>query len=201
MTSSTPAAQTRTSSADDPGHVGRLVDRDAPRVVDLEGLGARERQVQPVGEALGERPTAEREHPGPLDAALADEGDVRRPPADVDEQRPGLADVVAAEHARDGIGLGDDLEQLEVELRRHALQGAQVDQRRERVEDPDLDVPALEADRVGQRVAVDRGAGDRGVDQPDVDMRQAGLPGDRPFRLLERLALDDVDQLLELALA
>ena len=53
---------------------------------------------------------------------------------------------------------------------------------------------------IGQGVAVDRGAGHGGVDEPDVDVRQARLPGDRPLRLLERLALDDVDQLLELAL-
>ncbi len=169
-------------------------------VVDLERLGPRERQVQPVGEALGERPAAEREHPRALDAALADQRDVRRPAADVDEQRPGLADLVAAEDPRDRVRLGDDLEQLEVELRCHALQRAEVDQRRERVEDPDLDVAALEADRVGQRVAVDRGAGHRGVDEPDVDVRQPGLPGDRPLGLVERLALDDVDELLELGL-
>ena len=75
-----------------------------------------------------------------------------------------------------------------------------MDERRERIEDADLDVAALEADRVGQRVAVDRGAGDRGVDQPDVDVRQPGLPGDRALGLVERLALDDVDELLELGL-
>ena len=75
-----------------------------------------------------------------------------------------------------------------------------MDQRREGVEDPDLDVATLEADRVGQRVAVDRGAGDRGVDEPDVDVGQPGLPGDRPLGLVERLALDDVDEALELGL-
>ena len=128
----------------------------AAGVVDLERLGPRERQVEPIGEALRERPTAEREHPRPLDAALADERDVRRAAADVDEQRPGLADLVAAQDAGDGVRLGDDLEQLEVQLRRDALERAEVDERRERVEDPDLHVAALEADRVGERVAVDR---------------------------------------------
>ena len=76
-----------------------------------------------------------------------------------------------------------------------------MDERGERVEDPDLDVATLEADRVRQRVAVDRRAGHRRVDEPDVDVRQPGLPGDRPLGLAERLALDDVDELLELALA
>ena len=169
-------------------------------VVDLERLGPRERQVQPVGEALRERPAAEREHPRALDAALADERDVGRAAADVDEQRAGLADLVAAEDAGDGVRLGDDLEQLEVELAGDALQRAEVDQRRERVEDPDLHVAALEPDRVRQRVAVDRGAGDRRVDEADVDVGQARLPGDRPLGLAQRLALDVVDELLELGL-
>ena len=98
------------------------------------------------------------------------------PPPTSTNSAPGLADLVAAEDARDGVRLGDDLEQLEVELRRDALERAEVDERRERVEDPDLDVATLEADRVGQRVAVDRGAGHRGVDEPDVDVRQARSP-------------------------
>ena len=98
------------------------------------------------------------------------------PPPTSTNSAPGLADLVVAEDAGDGVRLGDDLEQLEVELARDALQGAEVDQRRERVEDPDLDVAALEPDRVRQRVAVDRGAGDRGVDEPDVDVRQARSP-------------------------
>ena len=177
-----------------------MLDRDPAGVVDLERLGPRERQVEAIGEALGERPAPEREHPGPLDAALADERDVRGPAADVDEERACLADLVAAEDPRDRVRLGDDLEQLEVQLRCHALERTEVDERSERVEDPDLDVAALEADRVGQRVAVDRGAGDRGMDEPDVDVRQPGLPGDRPLRLVERLALDDVDEPLELGL-
>ena len=50
-------------------------------------------------------------------------------------------------------------------------------------------------------VAVDRGAGDGGVDEPDVDLGQAGLPGDRPLGLAQRLALHAVDELLELRLA
>ena len=127
-------------------------------VVDLERLGPRERQLQPIGERLGERPAAEGEHPRALDAALADERDVGRPAADVDEQRPGLLDLLAAEHAGDRVRLGDDLEQLQVELAGDGLRARQVDQRRERVEDPDPDVAALEPDRVRDRVAVDRGA-------------------------------------------
>ena len=37
--------------ADDPGDLVALVDRQAARVVDLERFGARERQVQAVGDA------------------------------------------------------------------------------------------------------------------------------------------------------
>ena len=73
-------------------------------------------------------------------------------------------------------------------------------ERREGVEDADLHVPALEADRVGQGVAVDRGGGDGGVHEPDVHVRQAGLPRDCPLGLAQRLALDAVDQFLELRL-
>ena len=198
MTSSTPAAQTSTSSPMIVGDLLAPVDRQAAGVVDLGRLGPRERQLEPVGEALREGPAAEREHPGALDAALADERDVGRAAADVDEEGAGLADLVGAEDAGDGVRLGDDLEQLEVELRGDRLERPEMDQRGERVEDPDLHVAALEADRVGQRIAVDRGADDRRVDEPDVDVRQAGLPGDRALGLAERLPLDRVDQLLEL---
>ena len=177
-----------------------MLDLQPAGVVDLERFRARERQIQSVGEALGEGASAEREHPRPLDPALADQRDVGRPAADIDEQRARLADVVAAEDARHGIRFGHDLEQLEVELRRDALERPEVDERRERVEDPDLDVAALEADRVRQRVAVDRGARHRGMDQPDVDVRQPRLPGDRPLCLVEGLALHRVDEPLELGL-
>ena len=124
-------------------------------VVDLERLGPRERQVEPVGDRLRERAPAEREHPGALDPALTDERDVGRPAADVDEERPGLLDLVGTEDPGDRVRLGDDLEELEVELAGDALERAEVDERRERVEDPDPHVAALEADRVRDRVAVD----------------------------------------------
>ncbi len=47
-------------------------------------------------------------------------------------------------------------------------------------------------------VAVDRRAHDGAVDQAHVDVREARLPGDRALGLLERLALDAVDELDEL---
>jgi hypothetical protein len=75
-----------------------------------------------------------------------------------------------------------------------------MDQRRERIEDARAHVAPPEPDRVGDRIAVDRGARDRRVDQPDVHVGQAGLPRDRPFRLAKRLALDALDQLLELGI-
>ena len=177
------------------------LDIEAARVVDLERLGAWERQIHPIRDRLREGATAEREHPRPLDAALSNEGDVGRPAADVDEQRPRLADLVVAQHTRHGIRLGDDLEQLEVELGRDALERPEMDQWRERVEDPDLDMATLEPDRVREGVAVDRRRRHRRVDEPDIDVRQPGLPGDRPLGLAERLALDAVDQLLELGFA
>ena len=152
------------------------LDIEAARVVDLERLRAWERQIHPIRDRLREGATAEREHPCPFDAALSNESDVGRPAADVDEQRARLADLVVAQHARHGIRLGDDLEQLEVELGRYALERPEMDQWRERVEDPDLDVATLEADRVRQGVAVDRGRRHRRVDEADVDVRQARSP-------------------------
>ena len=74
----------------------------------------------------------------PLDAALADECDVRRAATDIDEQRARLADLLVAEDARDGVGLGDDLDELEVELVGDRLERPEVDQRGEGVEDLDL---------------------------------------------------------------
>src|SRR4029079_19325133 len=186
--------------ADDRRDLVMAIDRQAAGVVDLCGLGARERQLQSVREALRERPAAEGEHARALNAALPDERNVRRPAADVDEERARLADLVRAEDTGDGVRLGDDLEQLQVQLRGHRLERAEMNERREGVEDPDLDVAALEADRAPQRVAVDRRGDDRRVDEPDIDVRQAGLPRDRPLGLAERLALDRVDQLLELRL-
>ena len=85
-------------------------------VVHLDRLGAREGQVQPVRDALGEGAAAEREHARALDPAVAHERDVRGPAADVHEQGPGLADLVAAQDAGDRVGLGHDLQQLEVQL-------------------------------------------------------------------------------------
>jgi hypothetical protein len=144
---------------------------EAPGVVDLQRLGARERQVEPVGEALREGPAAEREHARALDPTLADERDVRRAATDIDEQGTCLADLIRTQDASNGVRLGDHLEQLQVELARDALQGSQMDEWGERVEDPDLHVAALEADGIGQRVAVDRGADDCRMDEPNVDVR------------------------------
>src|SRR6476469_8075219 len=75
-----------------------------------------------------------------------------------------------------------------------------MDERGEGVEDPDLDVAALEPDRVGQRIAIDRGVRHRGVNEPDVDMGKTRLPRDGPLGLAQRLALDVLDKPLELAL-
>ena len=108
---------------------------------------------------------------------------------------PGLLDLLGARGTRaTAYGSATTCEQLEVELAGDRLQRPQVDERRERVEDADLHVPALEADRVRHGVAVDAGRGDRRMDQPDVDVGQARLPGDRPLGLAQRLALDAVDQ-------
>ena len=143
----------------------------------------------------------EREHARALDAALRTSATSVVPPPTSMNSAPGLADLVAVQAPRHCVRLGDDGHQLQVEHAGDGLQRPQVDQRRERVEDADAHVAALEADRVGDRVAVDGGAGHGGVDEPDVDVRQAGLPGDGPLGLVHRLALDAVDELLQLRVA
>ena len=171
-----PAAQTATSSATIAGDLVVLLHGEAAGVVHLQRLGPRERQVQAVGQRLREGAPGEGEHPGALDPARADERDVGRPAADVDEERARLADLLAADDPGDGVRLGDDLQELEVELGGHALERAEVDERGEGVEDPDPHVAALEADRVGDRVAVDARRRHRRVDQAHVDVRQARSP-------------------------
>ena len=123
------------------------------------------------------------------------------PPPTSMNSAAGLLDLLVVHAPRDGVRLGDDGHELEVEHAGHGLQRAQVNQRRKRIEDADAHVAAVEADRVGDRVAVDRRAGDRRVDEADVDVGQAGLPGDRPLRLTQRLALDRLDERVELARA
>ena len=177
MTSSTPAAQTATSSLTICADLVVSLDGDAARVVDLERLGSRERQVEPVGEGLRERPAAEGEHARPLDAALPDERDVGRAAADVDEQRAGLPDLVATRGTRaTAYGSATISSSSRSSWLATRLQRAEVHERRERVEDADLHVAALEPDRVGDRVAVDRGAGHGRVHEPDVDVGQARSP-------------------------
>jgi hypothetical protein len=85
-------------------------------------------------------------------------------------------------------------------LRGDALERPEVNERSEGIEDADLHVPSLEADRIRERVSVDGGARHRGMDEADVDLRQTGLPRDRPLCLSQGLALDRVDELLELGL-
>src|SRR4051794_23290150 len=98
---------------DDRAYRRGVLDLDAARVVDLELLGAGEGQLEAISQRLGERTAAEREHARGLDAALADQRNIRGPASDVDEERALLLDTLAAEAAGDRIGLGDDREQLQ----------------------------------------------------------------------------------------
>src|SRR5206468_1523024 len=129
------------------------------RDVDLQHFRAREGEIEALGDRLREGPPAEGEHPGRLDAAAAHERDVGRAAPDVDEEAAGLNDPIAAQAARDGVRLGDDGQELQVELRCDALERADVDQQGEGAEDAELEVATLESDRIGDRVAVDARAG------------------------------------------
>src|SRR5207237_3708463 len=82
--------------------LGRPVAGNATRVVDLQGLGPWEGQVEPIRDRLRERPPAESEHPRAFDPAMADERDIGRGAADIDEQRADLAYLIVIEDAGNG---------------------------------------------------------------------------------------------------
>jgi hypothetical protein len=75
-----------------------------------------------------------------------------------------------------------------------------VDHRREGVEQVDLDLRAGEADRVADRVAVDRHLHDRGVDEAHVEPVDAGLPSDALLGLCKGAVLRPLHEPLELRL-
>src|SRR6202011_3113606 len=108
----------------------------------------------------GEGAAAKVEHPCPLDPAIPHQGDVGGPAADVDEDAAGLVDLVDGARPGDRVGLRHRSHKLQVELDDHRLDGPDVGQRREGVEDRDVEVVALEAEWVGDGVAVDPHAGD-----------------------------------------
>jgi len=103
------------------------------RVVHLQGLGPRERELHAIRDRLREGAAAEREHPRPLDPAGAHERHVGRPAAHVDEERARGLGLVGSQDPCHRVRLGHDLEELEVERGRDALECAEVDERGERV--------------------------------------------------------------------
>ncbi len=185
---------------DDGRHLLGVVDILAHGIGDLDALRLVERDPQPVRERLGEGTPAQREHARPFHAAVSHERDIGGAAADVHEQRPHRAQLVGADALRHRVGLGDDGQQLAVEPAGDGLECAEVDQRCERVEHADADVAALEAHRVVDRVPVDGRTHDGGMDQAHVHGWQTRLPGDGPFRFQQRLALDALDEPIELGL-
>ena len=153
---------------------------------DLEALRLVEVHREVGGEPLGERAAAEREHPRGLDAAAADDGDVGRSAADVDEDRAELVRLGRRAAAGQRVRLGDRGNKLEVELLSDRLQRPDMREWRERVEDRDLDDVALEVDRVAHRVAVDAHRRDRAVDELDVDLLDAQVVRHLAHRFAER---------------
>ena len=127
---------------DDTRHVGAVGHRHAAGVVHLDFLGPRKRQVQAVRDRFRERAATEGEHARALDAAVPDARHVRGAAADVDEESARLQDLIARHDAGHGVRLGNDLDQLQIQLLGHALQRAEMNERREGVEDADLDVAA-----------------------------------------------------------
>jgi len=126
-------------------------------VPELDRLGVRERDPEARCEFLGEDPTANRKHPGGFDAAVAHEGDVRSATTDVDEDAPGIVDLVGRRATRHRVRLGHGCHQLQVQLRGDGLKGADVRQRREGVEDGDDHLLSLESERIADGEPVDAG--------------------------------------------
>jgi len=121
------------------------------------------------------------------------------PPPTSTEQRAGLLDLLIVHAPRYGVRLGDNRDQLEIEHARHGLECPEMDQRRKRVEHADADMTAVEPDGVSDGVAVDRRAGHRGMDEPDVDIGQARLPRDGALGLAQCFFLDALDERVQLA--
>ena len=187
----------RASSSSAIGDLGPVLGGDRQ----LRRLGLGERHAQALGQALGEGPPAQREHLGAGDAAAAHERHVRRPAADVDEDRAGVPELARIEAGGHRVRLRDHAEQLEVEGVGNGLERAEVDHRREGVEQMHLDLGAGEADRVADRVPVDRHLDDGGVHEPHVEPIHAGLPTDALLGLAQGKLLGAGHDPLELGLA
>ena len=141
----------------------------------LDRLGIVERDPEARGQLLGKNAPSEGKHPGPLDATVSNQRDIGRAAADVDKDPAEVVDLVGGGAARHRVRFRDGCDQLQVELRSDRLQRADVGQRRKGVEDSDHHLLALEVDRVVHGETVDAHAGDGGVDQLDVDVRNPEL--------------------------
>src|SRR6266849_10472136 len=177
-----------------------LLSREQPlRVPELARLrlfvAEAERQREPAREGAA----AKVEHAGALDAAVPDERYVGGAAADVDEDATLSPGLLARACPRERIGLRDGGRQLEVELAHDGVDGVDVGHRGERVEDSDLEVLACEADRVGDRVAVDPDVGDRGVDEASLELAVAALELEQVLGLAQRAALDHLQHRRNLA--
>ena len=152
----------------------------------MKGSGQTERQ----GEAAREGTPAEVEHPGALDAAVANQRDVGRPTAHVDEDAPFSPGFLAGTRSGQRIRLSDSRRQLEVELSYHCLDRVDVSHRRERVEHGHLKVLTRKTNRVGDRVAVNAHVGDGRVHQARLQLAVAALHLEQVLRLAQGAALD-----------
>ena len=118
----------------------------------------------------------------------------RPPTADVDVDAPEFVHIFGGAAAGERVGLGHGRHQLQVQLLGDGLEGPDVGERGERVEDGDLQDLTLEVERVGHRIAVDVHRGDAAVDKLDVDLGHTQLVGHLAHRLLEGAALDRLER-------
>src|SRR6266700_7750592 len=116
-------------------------------MAELAGLRLLVAEAHREGDPAGEGPAPEVEHPGALDTPIAQERDVGGAAPDVHEDRALLPRLLAGRGPGQRVRMGDRGRQLEVELPDDGLHGPDLGDGGERVEDGDLQVLALEADR------------------------------------------------------
>src|SRR5215472_1964103 len=176
--------------------------QQALRVTELPCLGFVVAQPQLRRQPPGESLAAEAEHSRPLHPASAEQRHVRSPASDVDEYATQLPGLVPRTRASQRIRLGYRTRDLEIELSGQDLQPRDLRHRRERIEHRDLQVAALEADGVGDGIAVDADLGDRRMDQPDLAHLAVGsLELQQVLSLAQGSFLDQLQHVAQLGLA
>src|ERR1700683_46222 len=161
-------------------------------------LGFFKTDVGDLGDALGEGTAADGKHLGAFDAAVVNQRDVGGAAADVDEDGGKLAGILAADGFGDGKRLGRDVNEVEIKVGGHGLERAEMNHGREGVEELDRNIFALEANGVGDTVAVALGVNDGVVHQLHLELLVAGFPRELLAGTLKGAVLNAVKDFAQL---